>query len=104
MLNIRNVALFGATAVALGFGASMAYANGPLYSPYEILAPQPQQEACPVTRAVSRARLYASQARSPAQTSLPQERRDNSAAKVRVGSQVFPAQSCPWTPNCSDHV
>jgi hypothetical protein len=45
MLNIRNVALFAATAVALGFGASMAYANGPLYSPYEILAPQPQQEA-----------------------------------------------------------
>jgi hypothetical protein len=41
---MHNVVVFGAAAAALALGASSAYANGPLFSPYEILAPQPQQE------------------------------------------------------------
>jgi hypothetical protein len=44
MLNIRSVIVLGATAAALALGVSGAYANGPLFSPYEMLAPQPQQQ------------------------------------------------------------
>jgi hypothetical protein len=51
MRNIRNVVVLGATAAALVLGASSAYANGPLFSPYEMLAPQSQQppEATPAS-------------------------------------------------------
>lgn len=41
---MRNILLSGATAVVLALGASSAFANGPLYSPYEILAPQPTDQ------------------------------------------------------------
>jgi hypothetical protein len=38
---MRNFIIIGTSAIVLALGASGAYANGPLYSPYEILAPQP---------------------------------------------------------------
>jgi hypothetical protein len=38
---MRNFIIVGTSAIVLALGASGAYANGPLYSPYEILAPQP---------------------------------------------------------------
>jgi hypothetical protein len=40
---MRKIILFSDAAAVLGFGASGAYANGPLSSPYEIIAPQPAQ-------------------------------------------------------------
>ncbi len=45
---MRNILLFGATAVALSFGAASAYAMGggdlsPQQSPYALLAPQTLQ-------------------------------------------------------------
>ena len=49
---MRSILAAGTTAVVLTFGAASAYANGPNWSPYEILAPQATQlEAPPETRA-----------------------------------------------------
>jgi hypothetical protein len=44
---MRNILIFGTTAAVLAFGATSAYANGPLFSPYEILAPQAAQQQPP---------------------------------------------------------
>ncbi|WP_158815558.1 hypothetical protein [Methylocapsa sp. S129] len=37
---MRTIILAGSTALILALGVSSVYANGPLYSPYEILAPK----------------------------------------------------------------
>jgi hypothetical protein len=42
---MRTFIIVGSSALLLALGASGAYANGPLYSPYEILAPQPAPDA-----------------------------------------------------------
>jgi hypothetical protein len=42
---MRNILVFGAAAVALAVSAAGAYANGPDFSPYEIIAPQTAQPA-----------------------------------------------------------
>ena len=39
---MRNILVFGAAAVALAASAAGAYANGPNFSPYELIAPQAQ--------------------------------------------------------------
>jgi hypothetical protein len=42
---MRTFIIAGSAALALALGASGAYANGPLYSPYEILEPQAAPDA-----------------------------------------------------------
>ncbi|WP_158817097.1 hypothetical protein [Methylocapsa sp. S129] len=44
---MRNILVFGAAVVALTFGASSVYANGPLFSPYEVLTFHPAEQAQP---------------------------------------------------------
>ena len=51
---MRALILAGSTAVILTLGASSGYANGPLFSPYEILAPV-QAEPIPIPAAEGRA-------------------------------------------------
>jgi hypothetical protein len=49
---MRSILAVGTLAAVLAFGAASAYANGPNWSPYELLAPQATQlEAPPETRA-----------------------------------------------------
>jgi hypothetical protein len=42
---MRSFIVVGSSAILLALGASGTYANGPLYSPYEVLAPQPAPDA-----------------------------------------------------------
>ena len=59
---MRTIIIAGSTAIILALGASSVYANGPLFSPYEILAPK-YPEAAPTPTPEGRA-AYTSEGRS----------------------------------------
>jgi hypothetical protein len=51
---MRNLLMLGTTGLILVFGAAGANANGPNYSPYEILTPQAQDPQAAVLPLIER--------------------------------------------------